>query len=97
MISLRLFPIFQPQGFPLAGGRLDYINHRSVAALVYQRRLHYINVFIWPSNSPAQKQFKPESRDGYNILHWQYDNMDYWCVSDTSAEDLQQLAKLMQQ
>lgn len=90
-------PDFAAQGFPLAGGRLDYINRRPVAALVYQRRLHYINVFIWPTNSPAKRQFKPESREGYNVLHWQYDNMDYWCVSDTSADDLQQLAKLMQQ
>ena len=90
-------PDFAAEGFPLAGGRLDYINHRAVAALVYQRRLHVINVFIWPAPSSATTPAKSQTRDGYNILHWQHANMDYWCVSDTSPDDLQALAKLLQQ
>jgi anti-sigma factor RsiW len=90
-------PDFSAEGFPLTGGRLDYINRRPVAALVYQRRLHYINVFIWPANSSITTRAKTETREGYNILHWQYSGMDYWCISDTSPDDLQALAKLLQQ
>ncbi len=90
-------PDFSAEGFPLTGGRLDYINRRPVAALVYQRRLHYINVFIWPANSSITSPVKTETREGYNILHWQHAGMDYWCISDTSADDLQSLAKLLQQ
>jgi anti-sigma factor RsiW len=88
---------FAPQGFPLIGGRLDYIDHRTVAALVYQRRLHYINVFIWPSQSSTDAAAKPETREGYNILHWRKSGMEYWAVTDAAAEDLQTLAKLAQQ
>jgi anti-sigma factor RsiW len=93
-------PNFADQGFPLLGGRLDYIDHRTVAALVYQRRLHYINVFIWPTSSrdaSTNTSAKLENREGYNILHWQHAGMEYWAVSDTSADDVQALAKLMQQ
>jgi anti-sigma factor RsiW len=88
---------FAAEGFPLIGGRLDYIDHRTVAALVYGRRLHYINVFIWPATSPADTQAKAETREGYNILHWQKAGMEYWAVTDAAAEDLQTLAKLTQQ
>ncbi|MGB9337114.1 MAG: anti-sigma factor, partial [Candidatus Acidiferrales bacterium] len=90
-------PDFSAEGFPLTGGRLDYINRRPVAALIYQRRLHYINVFIWPANSSITSPVKTKTREGYNILHWQHAGMDYWCISDTSADDLQSLAKLLQQ
>jgi anti-sigma factor RsiW len=88
---------FAAQGFPLIGGRVDYIDHRTVAALVYQRRLHYINVFIWPTESPSDTLAKQETREGYNIAHWQNAGMQYWAVTDAAAEDLQALAKLTQQ
>jgi len=90
-------PNFAEEGFPLIGGRLDYIDHRTVAALVYQRRLHYINVFIWPATSSASSATKLESREGYNILHWRYAGMEYWAITDAAAEDLQRLAQLIQQ
>ena len=77
-----------PAGFPLVGGRLDYADGRPVAALVYQRRLHYINVFVWPSTGrnalPAS-----QTRSGYNILHWTRSGMTFWAVSDVTPEDLQ--------
>ena len=76
-----------PAGFPLVGGRLDYADGRPVAALVYQRRLHYINVFVWPStsrNAPPASQ----TRSGYNILHWTHGGMTFWAVSDVTPEDL---------
>jgi anti-sigma factor RsiW len=75
-------------GFPLMGGRLDYMDGRPVAALVYQRRLHYINLFVWPStgrNAPPISQM----RAGYNILHWTHDAMTFWAVSDVALDDLQ--------
>ena len=90
-------PDFYSDGFPLIGGRLDYINHRAVAALVYQRRLHYINVFIWPVSSPATAGTKMETREGYNILHWQQSGMQYWAISDLAANEMQRLSELMQQ
>ena len=81
---------FAAQGYPLIGGRLDYIDHRTVAALVYQRRLHYINVFIWPTQSSTTTSAKPEAREGYNILHWTQNGMAFWAVSDLNEIELDQ-------
>src|SRR5205814_2497853 len=68
------------QGFPLVGGRLDYLDNRPVAALVYGRQKHYINLFIWPTalaDSPATAQ----TRQGYHLWHWTQAGMTYWAVS----------------
>jgi anti-sigma factor RsiW len=74
-------------GFPLIGGRLDYLAGRPVAALVYQRNKHYINVFVWPtSDKPAGPQ--NSSDNGYNIFHWNQAGMTFWAVSDVSSADL---------
>jgi len=86
-----------PAGFPLVGGRLDYAAGRPVAALVYQRRLHYINVLIWPQ---AQEQNAPPAsqvREGYNILHWTKDGMTFWAISDVATDDLQTFVTLLRQ
>ena len=82
------------QGFPLVGGRLDYIDNRTVAALVYQRRKHSINLFIWPStrSDQAEQQF---SNHGYNIIHWTRSGASYWAVSDVNSADLGEFAKLV--
>lgn len=84
---------FAPQGFALIGGRLDYMADRTVAALVYQRRRHVINVFTWPSDaSPApQSHF---SRNGYNMVHWSQGGMTYWAVSDIPVSELEQFENL---
>lgn len=76
------------EGFPLAGGRLDYIDHRVVAAVVYRRGGHVINLFVWPS--PDAKDFPPEasSYQGYNLLHWVDSGTTFWAVSDASMADL---------
>jgi anti-sigma factor RsiW len=79
-------PDLKAQGFPLAGGRLDYIGGRVVPAIVYRRRLHTINLFAWPAGStaaPATAQF-----EGYNLRHWQQGGLDLWAVSDVSPADL---------
>src|SRR6202158_6339895 len=88
---------FAERGFRLTGGRLDYINGREVAALVYQRILHVINLFIWPSNSVRNTVVKSLTNDGYNVSHWDRDGFAFWAVSDVDAEDLRVFAGLEMQ
>jgi anti-sigma factor RsiW len=78
------------RGFPLVGGRLDYIHERVVAAVVYRRRQHIINVFVWPA---GDREIIPiESRhDGYNVLGWSQRGLQFWAVSDVDPADLRQL------
>jgi mycothiol system anti-sigma-R factor len=77
------------EGFPLIGGRLDYLDNRPVAALVYQRRKHFINVFVWPVEAAAARPAMAMSHQGYQLLHWADPDFNYWAVSDVSANDLQ--------
>jgi anti-sigma factor RsiW len=73
-------------GFPLIGGRVDYVSDRVVAALVFKRRQHVINLFTWPSKSDTKEsQFE---RNGYNVLQWTDGSMTYWAVSDVGPADL---------
>lgn len=77
-------------GFPLAGGRVDYLAGKRVAAMVYHRRQHVINLFTWPGNAP-EGQF---SKDGFHVLHWNGGGMNYWAVSDVSPDELLRLRSL---
>jgi anti-sigma factor RsiW len=77
------------------GGRLDYIGERPVAALVYQRRKHLINLFIWPATQTASSGRELRSKQGYNIVHWNQGGMVYWAISDVNAGDLQEFARTM--
>ncbi len=81
------------QGFPLVGGRLDYIGNRTVAALVYQRRKHIINVFVWPTGGRTKVAGRYE-RNGYNLVGWTKSGMTHWAVSDVSLQDLEEFARL---
>jgi len=83
------------QGFPLLGGRLDYLNDRPVAAVVYRRREHVINLFIAPAEKAGDTAPSSEVRDGYNIVHWSKAGMAYWAVSSASGVELQKLAQLL--
>jgi anti-sigma factor RsiW len=78
------------EGFPLAGGRVDYIGGRVVAALVYKRQSHVINLFVWPASSDgtATTVRTASSRDGYNIENWRAGGLNFWAVSDGNADDL---------
>jgi anti-sigma factor RsiW len=77
------------EGFPLIGGRLDAIDGRSVAALVYKRHLHVINLYQWPADSAATAL--PETQlHGYTVIRWTAQGMRYIAVSDVSADDLRQ-------
>jgi anti-sigma factor RsiW len=83
------------QGFPLAGGRLDYLDGRKVAALIYQRRQHVIDVYVWPDGSRLDHGPTAGSRNGYNFLHWSEDGMVFWAVSDLAPDDLADFVDLM--
>lgn len=77
------------QGFPLTGGRLDYIDGRAVAALTYSRRKHTINLFLWPGGK-SDSSPRPMSMKGYNLIRWNKNGMAYWAVSDLDARELTQ-------
>ena len=81
-------------GFPLIGGRLDYLDNHSAAALVYQRRKHFINLFIWPTTPVDGKEQKIVEREGYHLVHWIDGDFTYWAVSDVSVGDLQNFQRL---
>jgi anti-sigma factor RsiW len=83
-------------GFPLIGGRLDYIDQRDVATLIYQRRKHFINVFVWPGSTGSNSTQTIESRQGYNIRRWSHGGFQFWAVSDVSASDLGEFARLLE-
>jgi anti-sigma factor RsiW len=77
------------EGFPLIGGRLDYLDNRPAAVLVYQRRKHFINLFVWPADPSAKKEPTTVTRQGYHLLNWTDSDFNYWAVSDVDAGDLQ--------
>ena len=85
---------FAAHGFALQGGRMDYLDQRAVAALVYQRKEHVINVYVWPG---AQTNTTPKSttRKGFNMLNWRSDGMVYWLVSDISADELVEFSQII--
>jgi anti-sigma factor RsiW len=87
---------FTSDGFPLVGGRLDYVDQRPAAALVYQRNKHFINVYVWPGAEKEDPGARLDSRQGYNIVFWQRDGMYFCAVSDLNSAELQQFVQLFQ-
>jgi anti-sigma factor RsiW len=87
---------FVNEGFPLQGGRLDVIHGRTVAVLVYARRKHLINVFIWPTTEPDSEPVSG-SQLGYHWTNWRKSGMEMCAVSDVSAGDLAELQRLLLQ
>lgn len=88
---------FAEDGFPLIGGRLDYIDHRPAAALIYQRHKHFINVYVWPKSEGKESRTRLELSEGYNIAFWEHGGMYFCAVSDLNTGELQQFAQLLQQ
>jgi anti-sigma factor RsiW len=84
---------FASDGFPLAGGRIEFVSDRSVAALIYRHGQHVINLFTWPANSsdPKRSHFV---RNGYNIAQWSDASMTYWAVSDISTAEMDRFQDL---
>ena len=88
---------FAGRGYPLLGGRLDYLNGRTVAALVYGRRQHVINVFLWPAARGATASPAAETRQGYHLLRRTTPDYAYWVVSDLGIPELSEFASLLAQ
>jgi len=84
------------EGFPLVGGRLDYLHNRPVAALLYQRRKHSINLFIWPSSPGDEAATRTMTRQGFHLIHWTDSGMTIWAVSDLNEQELQEFVRLIQ-
>ena len=83
-------------GYPLVGGRLDYLEGRQVAALIYQRRKHFINVFVWPDAAGPSSARAMESRQGYNVMRWARSGFQFWAVSDVNAPDVAEFVRLLE-
>lgn len=86
-------PDLAAQGFPLAGGRLERVGGRTVAALVYTRRKHSIDLLVW-SGAPAALA-GAGSRAGYALLGWQAGGLNYVAISDVAADDLAAFEELI--
>lgn len=86
---------FGDKGYPLVGGRLDYMANQTVSVLIYKRRQHIINVFIHP-DSEEIRPVTSEKR-GYNLIHWASGGMEYWTISDLNASELQDFTALLRQ
>jgi len=83
------------QGFPLAGGRLDYLQNRAVAAEVYKRNNHVINLFVWPASGNRSTTKKLSLAKGYNVISWENSGMNYCAVSELNPVELREFADLL--
>lgn len=84
-------PDLAPQGFPLIGGRLDYLDGRVVAALVYRRNKHLINVFVRPEPTGVSLPGLGRPHEGYNLVRWTEHGLEFWAVSDVDSGELRAL------
>jgi anti-sigma factor RsiW len=83
------------EGFPLIGGRLDYVDGHRVATLVYRHGLHTISVFVWPENAASPTLSAPAQLDGLNVLSWTKDGMVWWAVSDMETGEMKEMRSLL--
>jgi anti-sigma factor RsiW len=82
-------------GFELVGGRLDYLDGQKVAALVYKRRSHVINLFVWPAADHSAQPPRTLTTQGYHVMHWSEGDLTYWVVSDLNEAELQEFVDLI--
>jgi anti-sigma factor RsiW len=82
-------------GYPLVGGRLDVLDHRNVAAIVYQRRKHFNNLFIWPAGQASLHQ-RVFNEDGYHALGWTRSGMNFLAVSELGEGELKDFVQMIQ-
>jgi anti-sigma factor RsiW len=83
----------ESEGFPLIGGRLDYIDHHAAAALIYKRREHVINVFVWPASDGLPTHATRSDGRGYHVVYWTNDGVAIWVVSDLALDELDAFAQ----
>jgi anti-sigma factor RsiW len=84
-----------PSDYPLVGGRLDVLDHRNVAAIIYQRRKHYINLFIWPSDKDSVHG--TYNQNGYHVFCWTKSGMNYVAVSELGEKELKDFVGMIQE
>ena len=87
----------EPNDYPLIGGRLEWLDNRAAAVVVYQRRKHLINLYTWPAPGGANEPATRLKRHGFNLVHWTQAGMTYWAISDLNAEDLEAFVRMLQQ
>ena len=88
-------PRFDDEGYPLIGGRVDYVGGRPVAVVVYGRRQHLINVFSWPA-AGGDEPVSSTASNGYTMYHWRSGGIERWVVSDVNAAELKTFAGMIQ-
>jgi anti-sigma factor RsiW len=81
------------QGFTLIGGRLDYIDEKTVASIVYRRRKHVINLFVMQASDAEYQPAKLNTVQGYNVLHWRAHGLEFFAISDINEEELREFGK----
>jgi anti-sigma factor RsiW len=85
---------FSASGFPLIGGRLDYVDRHTAAVIVYRYNAHVINLFVWPAGRPDIGMESGTARQGYNMRHWQDGDLQFWAVSDVNSAKLAEFENL---
>jgi anti-sigma factor RsiW len=88
-------PDLSAKDYTLSGGRADYFADRPVAAIVYSRRSHVINLFTWPAANNEEREVRSFTRQGYHVRHWQQAGMAFWAVSDLNDEDMDEFVNLL--
>jgi anti-sigma factor RsiW len=90
-------PVKKPAGagFDLVGGRLDYLDRQKVAVLVYKRRRHVINLFVWPAADRSPRPPRTLTTQGYHVIHWSEGDLTFWVVSDLNAAELREFVDLI--
>ena len=83
-------------GYPLVGGQVEYLDNKKVAALVYERGQHRVDLFIWPVEPGAESIPREMTRQGYHLVHWTSGGLTYWAISDLNANDLREFVRLLQ-
>jgi anti-sigma factor RsiW len=76
------------QGYPLVGGRLDYLNGRTVAVLVYRYRLHPVDLYVWPADAAGGMAPDDSGLKGYRLAHWRAAGMNWWAITDAGQVEL---------
>jgi anti-sigma factor RsiW len=92
-------PVFDlsDQGFKLIGGRLDYLGDEEIAAVVFQHRQHYINLFVWPKNQTAQLPDSVLQQEGFNLYGWEANGLTMWAITDAEPGSLKTFVDLQKQ
>ncbi len=84
------------QQFPLIGGRLDALGGRPIAAMIYKRGTHPIDLLVWPAREAGTRSPVTSEHNGFTVIHWTQDGMDLWAVSDVERAQLEEFVRLWQ-